>query len=81
MMANGYNFSQQYAKKNQEVEIDVVVKRTTEKAILVNFGVPEEIWLPKSQISDWCGGPDDEPGLGTTSVFIPEWLAIEKGMV
>lgn len=65
----------------EPVEIAVVVKRTTEKAILVNHGVPEEVWVPKSQISDWSDGPDDEPGYGTTSIFIPEWLAIEKGMV
>lgn len=63
------------------VEIAVVVKRTTIKAILVNHGVPEEVWVPKSQIEDWTDGPDDEPGYGTTSIFIPEWLAIEKGMV
>jgi hypothetical protein len=62
------------------VEIDVVVKRTTEKAILVNFGAPDPVWIPKSQIKDWCDGPDDEPGYGTSSIFIPEWLATEKGM-
>jgi hypothetical protein len=58
-----------------------VVKRTTEKAILINFGAPQEVWIPKSQIADWCEGPDDEPGYGTTGIFIPEWLAIEKGIV
>lgn len=63
------------------VEIACVVKRTTEKAILINHGVPEEVWIPKSQISDWCDGPDDEPGYGTTSIFIPEWLATEKELV
>ncbi len=67
--------------KSSVIEIAVVVKRTTERAILVNFGAPEEAWIPKSQISDYCDGPDDEPGYGTTSIFIPEWLAIEKGMV
>lgn len=64
---------------NTEVEILVVVKRVTERAILVNHGVEKEEWLPISQISDWCGS--EEVGIGTTSVFIPEWLAIEKGMV
>lgn len=64
-----------------QVEIEVVVRRTTERAILVNFGAPDDVWLPKSQITDWCDGPDDEPGEGTTSVFIPIWLATEKGMV
>lgn len=66
---------------NGIIEIDVVVKRTTDKAILVNFGVPEEVWIPKSQVTDWSDGPDDAPGYGTTTIFVPEWLAIEKGMV
>jgi hypothetical protein len=69
------------SKTSSIIEIAVVVKHTTAKAILVNFGVKEEVWIPKSQISDWCDGPDDEPGYDTTSIFIPEWLAIEKGMV
>lgn len=68
-------------KNAAEIEIAVVVKRVTDKALLVNFGAPKDEWLPKSQISDWCDGPDSAPGYGTTSVFIPEWLAIEKGMV
>lgn len=69
-------------KSDGTVEIEVKVLRVTDHAILVNFGRPQwDIWVPKSQISDWCGGPDEAPGLGTTSIFIPEWLAIEKGMV
>lgn len=67
-------------KASAEVEIAVVVKYVTDKAILVNHGVEKEEWIAKSLISDWCDGPDDEPGAGTTSIFIPEWLAIEKGM-
>ncbi len=63
------------------IEVEVVVRRVTDKAILVNHGVPEEVWVPKSQISDWSGGPYDAPGYGTTSIFIPEWLATEKGTV
>jgi hypothetical protein len=68
-------------KQGQDVEIAVVVKRATDRAILVNHGAPEEVWIPISQISDWCDGPDKAPGMGTTSIFIPEWLATEKGMV
>jgi hypothetical protein len=69
------------SKAGEPIEVAIVVKRSTPKAILVNHGAGEEVWIPKSQISDWCDGPDDEPGEGTTSIFIPEWLAIEKGMV
>ena len=62
----------------EAIDVAVVVKRVTDKALLVNFGAPKDEWVPKSQISD---GPDSAPGYGTTSIFIPEWLAIEKGMV
>lgn len=62
---------------DREVEIAVVVKRETEKAILVNFGVRDEVWVPKSQISDWSEDGDGS----TSSIFIPEWLAKEKGMI
>lgn len=44
----------------------------TDKACLFAIG-DEEVWIPKSQIQDWF--PSD-------NVFsIPEWLAIEKGLV
>ena len=65
---------------NSEVEIECEVRLVTRAAILIHDG-KREAWLPKSQITDWCDGPDDAPGLGTTSVFVPEWLAVEKGLV
>jgi hypothetical protein len=64
---------------SREIEIAVVVKKCTDRAILVNFGVKEEVWIPKSQVLDWCGS--EEVDYNTTSIFIPEWLATEKGMV
>ncbi len=62
---------------NAQVEIDCVVRRSTEKAILINFGTDEDVWVPKSQISDYTGETVDE----AESIFIPEWLATEKGLV
>jgi hypothetical protein len=64
-----------------DVEIEVRIERTTPLAVFVDAGGKEPVWVPKSQISDWCGGPDKEPGIGTTSIFIPEWLAIKAGLV
>ena len=64
-----------------DIEIEVAVKRTTDLAILVDHGGKADAWVPISKISDWCDGPDTAPGMGTTSIFIPEWLATEKGMV
>lgn len=60
-----------------EVEIEGKVRRETDKAYLFDFGAKEPVWVPKSQISDESD-PDDN---GIISIFIPEWLATEKGMV
>lgn len=61
------------------VEIEVQVRAQTAAAILINDG-KTECWIPKSQISDFTGD-GDEPELTTTSIFISEWLATEKGLV
>ncbi len=61
----------------QTIEIAVRVVRTTPKALLVDHGGKEEVWIPRSQISDYCGDSEDT----ATSIFVPEWLAIEKGLV
>lgn len=65
--------------KQPDVEIACVVKRVTEKAILINHGALEEVWIPKSQITDFA--PDGDLGYKTTSIFISEWLATEKGIL
>ena len=65
--------------KQADVELDVKVKAVTDKAILVSTDGTNQVWLPKSQITDWSGS--DELDSSTTSVFVPEWLAIEKGLV
>jgi hypothetical protein len=58
----------------------VTVLRATERALFVDFGGREPVWIPLSQIHDDSTiyrsnqiGESDE-------LVIPEWLAIEKGM-
>ena len=64
-------------KPMKEVEIAVIVQRVTEKAILVDHGGDKEVWIPISQITDYSGKE-----LKTAdSIFISEWLAIEKGLI
>ena len=53
-----------------EVEIEGEVVRETERAWLIDVD-GDEIWLPKSICTD------NEDGTFT----VPEWLAIEKGLV
>lgn len=57
----------------KQVEIDCRVVRETEKAYLIDTGAKENTWIPKSQISDEA---ED-----MSSIFIPEWLAKEKGLI
>lgn len=68
-------------RKDPAIEVACIVKAVTEKAILIDHGGKATVWIPKSQVTDWCDGPDDQPGLGTTSIFISEWLAGEKGIL
>lgn len=63
-----------------EVEIAVEVRAVTAAAIKV-FDGKREVWIPKSQITDYTDGPDEAPGFGTTSIFVSEWLANEKGLL
>lgn len=59
----------------KDVEIDVVVRSETTLALKVSDGT-REVWIPKSKISD-----QSEDKGRITSIFIPEWLATEKGLV
>ena len=56
--------------RNALVEVEVEFLAETELAMQVSDG-RIKVWLPKSQIED----TSDE------SVFIPQWLAEEKGLV
>ena len=65
---------------NEEAEIAVEITTFTENAILVENLSGEDVWVPKSQISDYsCDGCDNINE--ATSIFIPEWLAIDKDLI
>jgi hypothetical protein len=53
--------------------VDEVLTETN-KAVLVKID-EDELWLPKSQIEL------DENSNGVSVVQLPEWLAIDKGLV
>lgn len=61
---------------NDRDEIDICVEflKESDRAIKVSDGNVEE-WLPKSQIEY-----DGEPG-DTITVTMPNWLALEKGLI
>ena len=62
-------------QSKEMVDIFVDIIRETEKALLVTDGVIET-WLPKSQIEIIETYKDNG-----ADIELPEWLAIDKGLV
>ena len=58
-----------------DVEIAVEIHAKTDKAYLIYDG-NKEVWIPKSQVNDYC----EENG-EITSIFVSEWLALDKGLI
>ncbi len=58
----------------QLVDIAAILKHETPKAYLVDAGIGDPVWLPKSQVEHYNDGNSD--------IFtMPEWLAIEKDLI
>lgn len=67
------------ASPTETVEIPCEVRRHTDKALLVYDGA-REVWIARSQMLDQV----EEQGLidkRITSIFLPLWLAREKGVI
>ncbi len=58
------------------IEIFGTTKWITDKVILFNDGGVES-WVPRSKIEDDAYPEVDEDG----SIFIPSWLAADKGFI
>lgn len=59
-------------KKNHSIiELSVIIKHETDKAIMVENLKGKDTWLPKSQVEV------DSP----TEIQIPEWLAVDKELI
>lgn len=63
--------------KSDLVDLDVQVLHETEMAALVTLDVPENgVWLPKAKIEL------SETGIGgIMTLTLPEWLALDKGLI
>ena len=63
--------------RSNVIDIDGAIEARTDKAVLFHTGNKEEAaWLPLSQIEV------HETGIGGIfTVTLPEWLAIDKGLV
>lgn len=64
-----------YSDDDETVWIEGTIVCKTEKAILFNDG-DVEVWIPKSQVID-----EDREESGLLKIEIPEWLALDKGLI
>jgi len=63
--------------KSDLIDITVHLLHETDRAVLVTDSTPEQgVWLPRSQIEI---EPADTGGLHV--VTLPEWLAMERGLI
>ncbi len=61
------------------VWICVTLEAETDKAWMVDAGIDESTWIPKSQIMDYS---ENEYKSGDTlEIEVPEWLALKKGLI
>lgn len=57
-------------RKNHDIiEIACIIKYQTEKAVLINDG-DKDVWLPLSKVD-----------VSENEVSLPEWLALDKGLI
>lgn len=63
--------------KSNVIDIDGAVEAETEKAVLFHDGdKTKAVWLARSQVEI------EETGFaGVVTVTLPEWLALEKGLI
>lgn len=59
-------------RSDRLVDVEARLRLETERARCFDVGKPIDVWIPKSQ-HEW----DD----GEQKITMPEWLAIDKGLV
>lgn len=59
------------AGRSDLIDLAAIVQHETDKGLLLDVGLDEPVWFPKSQVQD--------NGDGTYAM--PEWLATEKGAI
>ncbi len=62
--------------KSDLIDLTVIVKHRTDRAVLVDDGGEVPIWVPLSQCEF-----SRNIGRRTHTLTLPEWLALEKGMI
>jgi hypothetical protein len=62
--------------KSDIIDITVTIRGSSDRAVLVDYGEKETVWLPLSQI-ELAPNADGR----THTVTLPQWLAEEREMV
>lgn len=63
--------------KSKVIDIDGAIEAKTEKAVLFHDGDESKaVWLARSQIEI-----EETEVAGIVTVTLPEWLALEKGLI
>lgn len=58
------------------VDISIVLVHQTEKAVLVDAGLDEPVWLPRSIIEI-----EQDSNGKTWTITLPEYIAKQKGLI
>ena len=58
------------------IDLVVQIERETAVGVVIDDGT-KKVWLPKSQIEI----ERDQPKLGMAKIALPEWLAMDKGLI
>ena len=58
--------------KSDLVDIACTILRQTDKAYCIDAGIGEDVWVPKSQC-EWDAHDQ--------TMAMPEWLAMDKGLI
>lgn len=64
------------ATRSDLIDVSVVLVHETERAVLVDHGGAETVWLPKSAVEI-----ARDPSGKTWTLTLPERLAVEKGIL
>lgn len=67
------------AKNEEPVELTVTICSWTGRAVEVHDG-KRSVWIPRSQLEDDIDDDEVEEGQEMT-ITIPEWLALDKGLI
>lgn len=63
------------SRRDEVVELDVLIKQETDKAYLIDHGGENAVWMPKSQVRGLVKGDR------SVKLTVTEWIANEKGLI